>query len=197
MSTIHRDRRVHPSAAAVDGPLLLIASAGVLLTSGLFALFFGMTGRFLPHDERFLGMTAGELCALHGCRVVHFMVHDRVAFGGALVAVGTLYLWMAASPFRRGQVWARWAFLLTGMVGFGSFLAFLGFGYLDAWHGVATLGLLAVFALGLARSRRTLAPPEGVVRLPQPADWGPPPGRLLHHLPGRQQAGGDRLLAGW
>ena len=134
MTTLQSGRQV-PLAIVIDGPVLLIASACVLVLSGLFALFLGLTGRFLPQDEQFLGMTAGQLCALHGCRIVHFMVHDRVSFGGALVAVGTLYLWMAASPLRRGQAWAWWAFLLTGAVGFGSFFAYLGYGAYSALAG--------------------------------------------------------------
>src|SRR5262249_60173002 len=123
---------------------------------GLFALFLAVTGEFLPHDERFLGMTAQQLCALHGCRIVHFMIHGRGSFGGALVAVGLLDLWLAEFPLRRGQAWAWWVFLLTGGVGFGSFLAYLGYGYLDTWHGVATLGLLPCYAAGLACSRTSL-----------------------------------------
>ena len=62
-----------------------------LVRVGLVVILLGASGHFLPHDEAFLGMTAQELCALHGCRIVHFMIHDRVSFGGALVAVGLLY----------------------------------------------------------------------------------------------------------
>ena len=60
-----------------------------------------ITGQFLPHDERFLGMTSEALCAVQGCRIVHFMVHDRVSFGGVLVAIGLLYLWLIESPLAR------------------------------------------------------------------------------------------------
>jgi fatty acid desaturase len=127
-----------------------------LVLLGLFALFLGITGRFLPHDEQYLGMTAADLCALHGCRIVHFMVHDRVSFGGAVAAVGVLYLWVVRSPLRQGQAWAWWLLLISGSIGFGSFLAWVGYGYLDTWHGLATLGLLVCFGLGLAQSRRTL-----------------------------------------
>ncbi|HEY7327400.1 MAG TPA: hypothetical protein VH592_07170 [Gemmataceae bacterium] len=127
-------------------------SALILILSGLFAILLGITGRFLPHDEHFLGMTARDLCALHGCRIVHFMIHDRVSFGGAVTAIGILYLWLVESPLRRGQVWAWWALLLSGIVGFASFFAYLGYGYLDSWHGVATLTLLPCFLLGLTAS---------------------------------------------
>jgi hypothetical protein len=124
-------------------------TALALILSGMFAILLGVTGRFLPHDEGFLGMTARDLCALHGCRIVHFMIHDRVSFGGAVTATGILYLWLAESPLRRGQAWAWWALLLSGSIGFASFFAYLGYGYLDSWHGLATLALLPCFLFGL------------------------------------------------
>jgi hypothetical protein len=115
-------------------------------------------------------MTSEQLCAVQGCRIVHFMVHDRVSFGGALVAVGILYLWLVVFPLRRRQPWAWWLFALSGGVGFASFLAYLGYGYLDTWHGAATLALLPCFIGGLARSFSRLHRPAGV-RGPHP----PPP----------------------
>src|SRR5262249_21300387 len=150
-----------------------------LVLAGLFALFLAATGEFLPHDERFLGMTARQLCAVHGCRIVHFMVHDRASLGGALVAVGLLYLWLAGLPLRGGQAWAWWLFLVTGVVGFGSFLAYLGYGYLDTWHGAATLGLLPCYAAGLARSWTALPQPDGLGRPLRPSirlPWSSPAG---------------------
>lgn len=84
-----------------DGRSLLILTGLALLFSGGFALFLAARQEFLPHDIRYLGMSAEALCALGGCRVAAFMFHDRVAFGGTLLAVGTLYLWLAALPLRR------------------------------------------------------------------------------------------------
>jgi hypothetical protein len=55
------------------------------------------------------------------------------------------------------------------MIGFGSFLAYLGYGYLDTWHGVATLGLLPCFVLGLVRTFFLLPPPNGPQSLFRPA----------------------------
>ena len=94
-------------------------------------------------------MTANELCEVAGCRVVHFMFHDRVAFGGVLIAIGILYLWLAEFPLRRREAWAWWTLVAGGAIGFASFLAYLGYGYLDTWHGTATLGLLPMFGVGL------------------------------------------------
>jgi len=75
-----------------DGRSLLILTALALFASGGFAILQASTGHFLPHDTAYLGMTAQQLCSLHGCRIVHFMVHDRVSFGGVLVAIATMYL---------------------------------------------------------------------------------------------------------
>jgi hypothetical protein len=177
----------------------LLALVGLSLAlSGLFALFLAGTGQFLPHDEWFLGMTAGQLCAVHACRVVHFMIHDRVSFGGALVALGLVYLWLAEFPLRRGEAWAWWLFLLTGSAGFGSFFAYLGYGYLDTWHGVATLGLFPAFVAGLALSRGALTPPRGFGALLRPwgGSWRLSPGRagLLATAAG-MTAGGLTILA--
>ena len=85
--------------------------------------------------------------------MVHFMFHDRVAFGGVLIAIGTLYLWLTEFPLRRREEWAWWTLVAGGAIGFASFLAYLGYGYLDTWHGTATLGLLPMFGVGLWKSR--------------------------------------------
>ena len=169
-----RDDRGLLQALLADGRPLLIFTGLSLVLSGAFALFLSAAGQFLPHDIQFLGMTAEQLCAVKECRVVRFMFHDRVAFGGALVAIGSLYMWLAEFPLRRGEAWAWWLFVVTGVVGFGSFLAYLGYGYLDTWHGVATLFLLPVFAAGLARSYQFLTKPAGVGSLLRPgvaAGW--------------------------
>jgi hypothetical protein len=81
------------------------------------------------------------------------MFHDRVAYGGTLVAIGMGYLWLAAFPMQARAAWTWWALVFSGGIGFLAFLTYLGQGYLDSWHGVATLFLLPVFLLGLYRSR--------------------------------------------
>jgi len=139
-----------------DGrPLLTLVALGLIL-SGIFALFLSATGSFLPHDVAFLGMQPRELCDLHQCRIVHFIFHDRVSFGGTLMAIGTLYLWLIAFPLRHGEEWAWWTLLLSGTIGFLSFLAYLIYGYLDSWHAVASAGLLPLFIGGMAKTQALL-----------------------------------------
>jgi hypothetical protein len=148
-----------------DGrPFLTLGTLGLLFSGG-FAVFLAATGHFLPHDIQFLGMTAQELCRQNGCRVVHFMIHDRVSFGGSLIGLSVLYLWLIHFPLRAGSPWAWWTLLLSTVAGFASFLTYLGFGYLDTWHGLATLLLLPCFAAGLALTFRSLERPRGMACL--------------------------------
>ncbi len=151
----------------ITGPSLLILTALTLMGCGAFALFQAATGQFLPHDVDFLGLTAQQLCSLRGCRVVHFMMHDRVSFGGVLLAIGVMYLWLTEFPLKRGEGWAWWAIAGSGIAGFLSFLAYLGYGYLDTWHGVATLALAPIFLGGLFATRKLRR--EKVK--PLPPDW--------------------------
>lgn len=137
-----------------DGRSLLVVTALVLIGAGAFTIFQATTGHFLPHDTEFLGMTSQQLCSMHACKIVHFMVHDRISFGGVLLAIGVMYLWLAQFPLQRGESWAWWAFAISGIGGFLSFLAYLGYGYLDTWHGAATMVLLPIFLGGLAMTRR-------------------------------------------
>ncbi|HEV8435037.1 MAG TPA: hypothetical protein VGR95_16635 [Thermoanaerobaculia bacterium] len=136
-----------------DGRSLLTLTALILIGVGVFVVFQASTGHFLPQDTAYLGMTSQQLCTLHGCRIVHFMVHDRISFGGVLVAIGTVYLWLSEFPLRRRERWAWWAFAISGTAGFLSFLTYLGYGYLDTWHGVATLALAPIFAGGMWMTR--------------------------------------------
>jgi hypothetical protein len=143
-------------ALAGDGRPLLALTGVFLVLSGAFALFLSATGSFLPHDTAYLGFEPKSLCSIGQCRIVHFMFHDRVAFGGVLIAIGTLYLWLQQFPLQRKEEWAWWAFLVSGVTGFASFLAYLGYGYLDTWHGTATLVLLPIYVGGMVLTRRKL-----------------------------------------
>lgn len=146
---MHQDQRGLFAALIGDGRPLITYCGICLGLAGLFAIFQSLTGHFLPHDIAYLRMRPDELCGINECRIVHFMIHDRISFGGALVAIAVLYLWLAEFPLRHGETWAWWTLVISGVSGFGSFLSYLGYGYLDTWHGAATLGLLPCFIGGL------------------------------------------------
>ena len=162
---------------AGDGRPLMILTALILLGCGAFAVFQAATGHFLPHDTAYLGMTAQQLCALHGCRILHFMIHDRISFGGVLIGIGVMYLWLCVFPLRCHESWAWWALAISGFAGFLSCLAYLGYGYLDTWHGAATLALLPIFVAGLLRTRTLRR--ERVARQRLDLRSGPGIGRAL------------------
>ena len=141
----------------------LIATVGLALqAAGLFITFQAATGHLLPHDLAWLGLTADQLHGLADGRVLKFMIHDRVAFGGAVVGIGGLFVFLSAGPLKHGHAWSWWAVVLGGLVGFASFLTYLGHGYLDTWHGAATLVIGPLYLVGVLRSRRLLRHPKSL-----------------------------------
>ena len=150
------DRRSLFDALLGDGRPLLALTGIALFASGAFAILQSMTGHLLPHDSHALGMDADGLTHAANAHLAMFMFHDRVAFGGTLLAIGAAYWWLSEFPLRARQAWAWWAFAVSGLTGFASFLAYLGYGYLDTWHAAATILLLPVFLAGLWRSRECI-----------------------------------------
>jgi hypothetical protein len=132
----------------------LIGLTGISLAlSGGFAVLQSVSGQLLPHDSHAIGMDAMALMQAGNPHLLGFMFHDRVAYGGSLLAIGGGYLWLAEFPMSARASWAWWALLFSGGIGFLAFLTYLGQGYLDTWHGVATLFLLPVYVTGMWRSR--------------------------------------------
>ena len=98
-----RDSRSLFEGLIGDGRPLIVFTGICLALSGAFAIFQSSTGQFLPHDVAFLQMAPKELCGINQCRIVHFMFHDRVSFGGGLIAIAVLYLWLAEFPLTAGE----------------------------------------------------------------------------------------------
>ncbi|MEI7581560.1 hypothetical protein [Runella sp.] len=150
------DSRSLWSAFSNEGHFLLIFTGLILIFSGLFIITQVATGHFLPHDSYYLGLNAQELSRFYKGRITYFMFHDRVAFGGSIISVGILYMWLAEFPLRNKEAWAWWVFLFSGCIGFGSFLTYLGFGYFDTWHGIGTALLIPFYVTGLVKSYQNL-----------------------------------------
>jgi hypothetical protein len=152
-----RDDRSLLEAALGDGRFLVALTGFSVALSGLFAVLQSLSGDLLPHDSHAIGMDAAALSQAANPRLVGFMFHDRVAYGGSLLAIGLGYLWLAGFPMAARTVWAWQALIVSGGIGFLAFLTYLGKGYLDTWHGIATLFLLPVFAAAVWRSK-----PQGI-----------------------------------
>jgi len=148
-----RDERSLLQAVLGNGQFLIALTGVSLALSGGFAILQSVSGQLLPQDSHAIGMDSAALMQAGNRHLLGFMFHDRVAYGGTLLAIGAGYLWLAAFPMQARAAWAWWSLLVSGAIGFLAFLTYLGQGYLDTWHGVATLFLLPVFVTGLWRSR--------------------------------------------
>ena len=71
-------------------------------------MFLAASRELLPQDVRYLGMSAADLCRARSCRILDFMVHDRAAFGDALLGLAVLYTWLTLFPLSRHEQWAWW-----------------------------------------------------------------------------------------
>ncbi|MDZ4797359.1 MAG: hypothetical protein SGI92_04310 [Bryobacteraceae bacterium] len=136
-----------------------------------------MSGHLLPHDSRSIGMDAAALSHAANPQLVGFLFHDRAAYGGSLLAIGLGYMWLVGFPMAARQRWAWKALAISGGIGFLAFLTYLGKGYLDTWHGVATLFLLPVFAAAVWRSKPEAGRPDHVSEVPSQREsrfavWG-------------------------
>ena len=153
-ASLNQDSRGYLAALVGDGrPLISLTGVSLGLAGG-FAILQSATGHFLPHDIAYLRMSPEDLCSINECRIVHFMFHDRISFGGVLIAIAALYLWLAEFPMREGQAWAWWTLLASGIAGFREFSDLSRLRLSRHWHGVATILLLPCFVGGLWKTRR-------------------------------------------
>ncbi|WP_083207850.1 hypothetical protein [Fictibacillus arsenicus] len=102
---------------------------GVFL-AGIIALFIGLTQVLLPYDEAFLGMKSEEIIA-YNHHLFHFMSHDRICLAGVMISAGFMFMQLSYHGIRKGDHWARKAFVIAATIGFLNLFYFIGFGYFD------------------------------------------------------------------
>ncbi len=177
-----QDNRGLLSGLVGDGrPLLSLTGTALILSAG-FGILQSVSGFLLPHDSAAIGLDAAALLHAANRHLLHFMFHDRTAYCGTLLSVGSAYWWLAEFPLKSGREWAWWAYAISGATGFLSFLAYLQYGYLDTWHAWATALLLPTFLVGLVRSRSCISGPISIKRAwqrPSDAQPGARWGRLI------------------
>jgi hypothetical protein len=145
------------------GWAFLAATGWMLIVIGLAAFATAASIRVLPHEAHFLDSTVSDLVFRdHAGNLIGYMMHNRVSFGGALIAIGLLYVWMADVLLRESAAWTWWAFLLSGYFGVSSFLSYFLTDYLDLWHGFGSIGLALTITLGLIFSFPTLLSPRDI-----------------------------------
>jgi len=124
-----------------------LVGAGLIVTA-LAAMVIGLMWVVLPYDERFVGLSRSSMAAINP-NLLHFMCHDRVIFASTTLSTGIMFLMLSWFGIRSGHHWAYVAMRASAAVGFGSFLLFLGFHYLDPFHAAVNLSLLPFFIWGL------------------------------------------------
>src|SRR4051794_15127539 len=118
------DDRSVLEAALGSGRFPVALTGFCLALSGGFALMQSASGHLLPHDSQAIGMDAAALAAAGNPHLLGFMFHDRVAYGGSLLAIGFGYMWLAAFPMSVRAAWAWWSLVFSGTIGFLAFLTY-------------------------------------------------------------------------
>ena len=133
-----------------------------MLIGSVLALIIASHRVVLPYDEAFCGWSREQMRQFNP-RLLSFLAHDRVTLAGTMVSIGLLYLSLSWHGARRGLHWARMCVLVSAGAGFFSFFLFLGFGYLDPFHGFVTAVLFQLFAMGVHAKEM----PRGRFELPE------------------------------
>jgi hypothetical protein len=129
----------------------VLVGAGMIVAA-LVASAIALGPVLLWYDRAFLGLNPAGLDAVNP-RLVPFLQHDRISLAGTMVAIGALYIGLAAGGMRRGRPWARDAYLASGCVGFPTVLYLLGTGFLEPLHVAATAVLLPMFLAAMRPDR--------------------------------------------
>jgi dihydroorotate dehydrogenase len=134
------------------GQMIFILIGFGLIVAGTTITTVGTVSVFVPEDLRYLGTTTDLLRAANP-RLLALIAHDRVGFGGNLIANGIAVLLLAMWGYRQGYRWIWWTLLGAGLVGFaGALGVHLAVGYLDFVHLFPAALALGLFGLGLALS---------------------------------------------
>lgn len=107
---------------ALWAQLLMVAHGAALLVAGSVICGVGSTFVFVPEDLEFLQTTREALVAAHP-RLIPVVAHDRASFGGMLLSSGVATLLCGLWGFQQGATWQWRAYLLAGLVGYGTTLA--------------------------------------------------------------------------
>ncbi|WP_067829659.1 hypothetical protein [Nocardia inohanensis] len=132
-----------------------------MIVAGLAAAAITLGPVLLWYDRDYLGTDVDGLHAINH-HLVHFLQHDRITMAGNMIAIGCLYAGLAWGGIRMGRVWARNAYLVSGLIGFPTLFYFLVIGFVEPLHVLAAVVLFPMFVLAVARK-------------PGPPRWSTPP----------------------
>ena len=125
-----------------------------MIGAGLGAAVITLGPILLWYDRDYLGLTRQGLEHVDH-NLVHFLQHDRLTMAGTMVSIGILYAGLAWGGIRRGWLWARDAYLISGAVGFPTLFYFLSTGFLEPLQTAVAAVLFPLFLLAVWRSPAT------------------------------------------
>lgn len=138
-----------------------------MICAGLGAAVITLGPVLLWYDRDYLGLTTRGLNHIDH-DLVDFLQHDRLTMAGTMVSIGVLYAGLAWGGIRRGWLWARDAYLISGVVGFPTLFYFLSTGFVEPLHLAVAVVLFPLFLLAVWRSPtvpRWTVRPDGPERL--------------------------------
>jgi hypothetical protein len=119
-----------------------------MVVAGLGAAAIALGPVMLWYDRDYLGASVTDLHAMNH-HLVGFLQHDRLTMAGNMVGIGSLYIGLAWGGIRRGWVWPRNAFLISGAVTFLTLFYFLGTGFIEPLHTLVVIILFPMFVVAV------------------------------------------------
>ncbi|WP_433201800.1 hypothetical protein ACQP1G_10985 [Nocardia sp. CA-107356] len=133
-----------------------------MIVAGIGAAAITLGPVLLWYDRDYLGTDVEGLHRINH-HLVHFLQHDRITMAGNMIAIGVLYTGLAWGGIRLGRVWARNAYLLSGLIGFPTLFYFLVIGFVEPLHVLAAVVLFPMFLLAVwhkPTTRHWTVPPQ-------------------------------------
>ncbi|MGA4718576.1 dihydroorotate dehydrogenase [Fictibacillus nanhaiensis] len=129
--------------------------------AGIIALIIGLTEVLLAYDEQYLGVQKEEIQDFSH-HLFHFMSHDRICLAGVMISAGFMFMQLSYHGIRKGEHWAKKAYVIAAALGFLNIFYFMGFGYFDKLHFIYYLIILPFFLYGLYQSRKLTTGSKGL-----------------------------------
>lgn len=156
---LHEKHPISKSVEQTGWISFFLMGLGVFV-AGFIALFIGLTEVLLPYDEQYLGIQKEEIQTFSH-HLFHFMSHDRICLAGVMISAGFMFMQLSYHGIRKGEHWAKKAYVIAASLGFLNIFYFMGFGYFDKLHFVYYLIILPFFLYGLYRSRNMTVGSKG------------------------------------
>lgn len=126
---------------------LFFLGAGLVI-GGCVAWFVACNIIILPNEEQSLHLTRAAIAHINS-KLLRFISIDRTIHGATAMSLGIIYCQLAFFGVRKGSNWAYRTITVSAIVGFLSFVLFVGFKYFDTLPAAFAAGLLPGLLFGM------------------------------------------------